>query len=614
MGDQSHSYENGLPALVAIRSGGVQMGFTEPDFPPVDTATFLDEPLMTRVRVLGLHWCEYGFGTPKVLHVIYLTKLLVLYIGGGVAMATLTSDVGGMFSFGDWWDEAIVYQKLVLWTVLLEVLGLAGSWGPLAGKFKPMTGGIRAWVRPGTIRLAPWPRIPLTGGDERTVGDVALYLGFVLALLVALVLPGVQADSLDAFRADNAGLIRPTLLIVLLAIWVALGLRDKVIFLGGRSEQYLPPVVLFATLGYVDMLVALKLVIVVVWVGAGISKIGHHFGQVVGPMVSNSPANPFIGFRRAQYRDFPHDVRPSKFSSRLAHGGGTAVEIMTPLVMLFSTNNTVTLLAVVLMVAFHLFILSTFPLAVPLQWNVMFSFTTVFLFWGHKANEGFGIGDMSSPGLTALILAALLFFPIVGNLRPDLVSFLPSMRPYAGNWAAALWAFKPGAEAKLDALTRPAQNQVDQLIAMDYEPAVAEITMQQTIGWRSLHSQGRGLFSLLLARLPDIEERTVREAEFACNSILGFNFGDGHFHDHRLIAAIQKRCQFEPGEFVVVWVESQPIHKPTQAYQVIDASLGVIERGTWNVRTAVNTQPWLPDGPIPLETTWRAENTAAVTG
>ena len=45
----------------------------------------------------------------------------------------------------------------MLWTVLLECLGVAGSWGPLAGHFKPMTGGFRYYARPGTIRLPPWP-------------------------------------------------------------------------------------------------------------------------------------------------------------------------------------------------------------------------------------------------------------------------------------------------------------------------------------------------------------------------------------------------------------------------------------------------------------------------
>jgi hypothetical protein len=43
----------------------------------------------------------------------------------------------------------------------------------------------------------------------------------------------------------------------------------------------------------------------------------------------------------------------------------------------------------------------------------------------------------------------------------------------------------------------------------------------------------------------------------------------------------------------------------TQEYKVIDAALGVIERGTWNVKDLVDEQPWLPNGPIPLNVTWQ---------
>ena len=93
---------------------------------------------------------------------------------------------------------------------------------------------------------------------------------------------------------------------------------------------------------------------------------------------------------------------------------------------------------------------------------------------------------------------------------------------------------------------------------------------------------------------------SFREAEFGCNTIVGFNFGDGHFHDEQLIDAIQQRCHFEPGEFVVAWVESQPIHKDYQQYKVIDAALGIIERGTYQVADTVAELPWLPNGPIPL--------------
>ncbi|MFX4377413.1 DUF3556 domain-containing protein, partial [Acinetobacter baumannii] len=83
----------------------------------------------------------------------------------------------------------------------------------------------------------------------------------------------------------------------------------------------------------------------------------------------------------------------------------------------------------------------------------------------------------------------------------------PSLRQYAGNWASAIWTFTPGAEKKLDAVIRPTSNQVDQLQQMGYPFVAAEITMQQTIAWRSMHSQGRGLFSLAYRTLPDIDTR-----------------------------------------------------------------------------------------------------------
>jgi len=323
-------------------------------------------------------------------------------------------------------------------------------------------------------------------------------------------------------------------------------------------------------------------------------------------MVSNSPSVPFKWIKRLHYRDYPRDIRPSRPADLLAHVGGTTVEIIVPLILLFSYNHWVTLVAALIMVLFHLFITSTFPLAVPLEWNILFAYTTVFLFLGFPNEQGYGVTDVSSPWLLAAIVIGLAFFPVLGNFRPDLVSFLPSMRQYAGNWASAVWAFAPGAEDKLNAVTRSSANTVDQYKAFGYEPPWAEVAMQQVIAWRTMHSQGRGLFSVLLNKLPDIDARTVREGEFVCNTLIGFNFGDGHLHNADLIAAVQREAAFEPGELVVVWVESQPVHRDTQEYQLIDAALGVIERGTWKVADAVAEQPWLPNGPIPTRVTWIA--------
>jgi uncharacterized membrane protein YkgB len=581
------------------------LGFAQPTFPAVDPEAFLKKPIMERGRILATNWVENGFGSPKMVHAIYIAKLIFFYTLGGVVVATVTSGLPAFWHVAEWWNQPIVYQKLILWTVLLETIGVAGSWGPLAGKVKPMTGGIRFWARTGTIRLRPWKWVPFTGGDRRTWFDVVLYVALLASVAFALLSPGVHSDSVSQVLPTNtSGLVNPALLVAPMVLLVLMGLRDKTIFLGARGEQYLPALFFFTVLPFVDMIIALKLLIVVVWVGAGVSKFGKHFSNVIPPMVSNSPAIPFKWLKRAHYRDFPRDLRPSRVADVMAHVAGTAVEIIAPLVLLFSTNKVLTVAAVILMVAFHLFIISTFPLAVPLEWNVLFAYASIFLFVGFPAWQGYGVTDMSSPWLTAVIVAGLLFFPILGNFRPDKVSFLPSMRQYAGNWASAVWAFAPGAEAKLDKVTRYARNQVDQFVDFGYEPVWAEITMQQSIAWRTMHSQGRGLFSVLLKNLPDIDTRTVREGEFVCNSLIGFNFGDGHLHNEDLIRAVQQEAVFEPGELVVVWVESQAWGSKVQRYKVIDAALGIVERGTWKVADAVNEQPWLPNGPIPTIVTW----------
>lgn len=51
-------------------------------------------------------------------------------------------------------------------------------------------------------------------------------------------------------------------------------------------------------------------------------------------------------------------------------------------------------------------------------------------------------------------------------------------------------------------------------------------------------------------------------------------------------------------------MESQAWDSQVQHYKVIDAALGVTGRGTWKVAGAVAEQPWLLNGPIPIQVTW----------
>jgi hypothetical protein len=86
------------------------MGFTKPDLPAVDPDTFMQQPLMDRMKTLALHWAENGFGTPRMVHAIYIAKLLFFYILGGVVVATTTGpqrpgpSLRAMHSLGPRWQ------------------------------------------------------------------------------------------------------------------------------------------------------------------------------------------------------------------------------------------------------------------------------------------------------------------------------------------------------------------------------------------------------------------------------------------------------------------------------------------------------------------------------
>jgi Transmembrane protein of unknown function (DUF3556) len=68
-----------------------------------------------------------------------------------------------------------------------------------------------------------------------------------------------------------------------------------------------------------------------------------------------------------------------------------------------------------------------------------------------------------------------------------------------------------------------------------------------------------------------------------------------------LVAALQKRCHFEPGEVRVVMLDAQPIHRQTQQYRLVDAATGEFERGYVGVPDMVTRQPWADDVPVHVQ-------------
>ena len=372
--------------------------------------------------------------------------------------------------------------------MLWEVIGLGAGSMPLTFRFSPMIGGILYWLRPGTVRQPPWPeRVPLTRGSTRTVADVLLYA----ALLASGVYLLVGGDGGTPVRLE------PAAVGVTLALLALLGLRDKLPFLAARSEVY-GTLLVICLFPLDNLIVAAQLTFVAIWWGAASSKLNRHFPFVVSVMISNTPWNRFKSAKRRLYTDHPEDLRPSREGALTAHMG-TVIEYTLPLLLLVSKGGTVGTIAVIGMVIFHVHILSTFPLAVPLEWNLFMIFGLLFLF-GHYGDVP--LSTLDNPLLIVILAVLLVGFPVLGNLRPDLISFLPAMRYYAGNWATSQWLFRKdtGAEETLDRqMIKPAPVVVEQVTKF-YGRDMAELLLAKGLAFRSMHSHGRAINGLLHAR------------------------------------------------------------------------------------------------------------------
>ena len=132
------------------------MGFIQPSPPPVDMEEWKKLPHLSRLKPLVQDWGVNGFGTPYVVYLLYIVKLVIYSVGAALVIST-TTGLGGLGDFGDWWTEPIVWQKLAVWTLLWEIIGLGCGSMPLTFRFSPMIGGILYWLRPGTVGCRPGP-------------------------------------------------------------------------------------------------------------------------------------------------------------------------------------------------------------------------------------------------------------------------------------------------------------------------------------------------------------------------------------------------------------------------------------------------------------------------
>jgi hypothetical protein len=314
-------------------------------------------------------------------------------------------------------------------------------------------------------------------------------------------------------------------------------------------------------------------------------------------MMSNNPLIRPRWLKRRFFEKFPEDLRPGLLSRLFAHVS-TFIEMFVPLALLFAPVGWPLKVAAIVMVVFHLGILSAIPMGVPLEWNVFMMFGVLALFVGHA---NIRLSDIKHPVPVAILFAIVAGTVIAGNLFPRKISFLPGMRYYAGNWDTTLWCIKPSANEKIArgivAIASMPQAQLERFYG---SPEAAQIPLYMGYAFRGFNTHGRALFTLAHRAMAghDEDDYVITDGERICSTAIGWNFGDGHMHNEQLIQAMQRRCQFEPGEVRVVLLDAQPIHKQTQRYRLVDAATGEFEHGYVRVADMVTRQPWADDVPV----------------
>ena len=544
------------------------MSLLRPIPPPYDPLAWCRLPMAERGRQVCEAWAMQGYGTPLAVYALYAIKL-ALYAGGWLLWCGFTPGLGSLATIDQWWLEPVAFQKAILWSALFEGLGLGCGSGPLTGRYLPPIGGALYFLRPGTTKLPLMPRLPLVGGVRRTWFDVACYATLVGALVVGL-----------------TSATPPRALLAALAIGLpALALIDRTAFLAFRPEHYATTIAVMAlTPHWIAGAMAVQLAL---WFWAGVSKLNHHFPAVVCVMTSNGPFTRFAGLRRRMYRGYPHDLRPSRLAVVMAHLG-TALELAVPITLAFATGGTALAVGLTLMVLLHVYITSSVPMGVPLEWNLMVGYGGFALFGAHPS---VGVLDVGV-GPTAVVLAVVLVVgPVVGNRWPHRLSFLLAMRYYAGNWACSVWLFRADSYRKLARLTTSAPWVHDQL-ARFYDPGTAVGLVGKVMGFRLMHLHGRALPMLVARAVDRLEDHEWVDGEIVAGLVLGWNFGDGHLHDERLLRAVQAQCGFDDGELRCIFVEAQPFGRSTQAYRIADAARGQLEAGEITIADLRARQPW----------------------
>ncbi len=271
--------------------------------------------------------------------------------------------------------------------------------GPLGFHIWPPFTAFLHFLRPGTIKLAPFPNLPLFGGTTRTWLDVALY---ARVRRVAAARARAARDRRRAARADRraAAALRSR--------------RQDDPARGARRASLRHDRLLSASRGTGSP--AARRCSSRSGSGPGVSKLTVAFGYVMPVMTVNNPLVQSRSLRQRMFVSYPDDLAPSRLGKTMAHAG-TFLEFAAPLTLLFVTGpDRCSSLGMIFVLMLHGFILSNMPVARRLRVEPGQPLRRVLPVRRPSRRER--CSTIGSMPLAIYLVVALLLLPLIGNLVP----------------------------------------------------------------------------------------------------------------------------------------------------------------------------------------------------
>ena len=244
------------------------------------------------------------------------------------------------------------------------------------------------------------------------------------------------------------------------------------------------------------------------------------------------------------------------------------------------------------MLVLHGFITSNVPIGVPIEWNVMVVYGAFALFWAHPDVTRARRRLAGARGVPRRSCSSACRWSATSC--PARLSFLLAMRYYAGNWAYGVWLFRGDSHRKLDRLVKASRrgSTTSSTRSTIARPSIGLVG--KVMGFRLMHLHGRALPVLIPKAVDRLEDYEYVDGEIVAGIVLGWNFGDGHLHRERLLAARPGRsAASRRASCAASSSRRSRSAASTMAYRIVDAATGLFDAGTLDVREMRRRQPWM---------------------